>query len=245
MNPFHIKGIHIPLETWRWLYLRQAQEIKAPTNDAGLKHLNTLVRHGLLVYRRGRFHLTDLSSEVLSRTKQYEKDLNEGVPLSDKTTVVDLPRYTGEIWFKGKTPEKKTFITNKELTLFCREFRYLNPFASGDTLDVDVVISLMNKSIFAEAYIDVYPRILQRPSFFEPGIVWFRSNIGDPIGIGEGYYDMIKALSSRNYIEPTFIRVALGDDYIVARNPFLQYRYLYDVIAICKPVKTEEPQCVI
>lgn len=240
MNPFFIEGIQISLDTWRWLYYRQYQDIKVPLNKVGLAHLNTLVRHGLLVYQKGRFHLTDLSIEVLSKVKQYEKDLKEGLPLSSRSTVVDLRRYSGERWLKGKTSEKKTFITNKELTLFCREIRYLNPFVSEDTLDIEVVISLIRKAIFSEGYLDVYPRVLCRPSFFEPGVIWFRGTVGDSIAIDEGYYDLIMALSGRTYLDPSFIKVSLDEDYIIARNPFLQYRYLDDVIAICRAANTEE-----
>ena len=240
MTPFYIDGVDIPLETWRWLYLKRDQEIKVPPSDAGLAHLNTLVRHGLLIYQKGRFHLTDISREVLSRATQYEKELREGILLSSRSTVVDLRRYSGERWLKGKTSEKKTFITNKELTLFCREIRYLNPFVSEDTLDIEVVISLIRKAIFSEGYLDVYPRVLCRPSFFEPGVIWFRGTVGDSIAIDEGYYDLIMTLSGRTYLDPSFIKVSLDKDYVIARNPFLQYRYLDDVIAICRAANTEE-----
>lgn len=240
MNPFRIEGIDISINAWRWLYLNQNTEIAVPSSKVTLDYLNAFVRHGLLVYKQRRFHLTDFSREVLSRVKQYEKDLQLGVPLIERDTFFDLSLFAAMVWLQGKTREKKPFITNKDIIIFTESFRHLNPFVSEDTLDVEVVISQAQKAIFAECHIEVFPRVFQRKSFFEPGAIWFRSSVGDPTAISEQYYDMVMTLSNRSLTEPTFYKLWLDREYIVAINPFVASKYFEDIIALVPTISNLE-----
>jgi hypothetical protein len=232
MNPFALEGLDIHLDTWRWLYLRQDQEIKIPKDKAGLAHLNTFVRHGLLVYSRGSFCLTDLSREVLLKVSRYEEDLREGIPLSYKTTQVSLARGMGDNWIKGKTREKKTFYTNNEIILFSDRLRYAIYKIAEVPLETEVLITQIQKSIFAEGFIDVYPRVLQRSSFFEPGVIWFKGSLGEPVAIKELYYDLVINSCRKVIVDATYVKITLDKEYVVAINPCLSFRYFEDIFAI-------------
>ena len=246
MNPFFIEGIQISLDTWRWLYYRQYQDIKVPLNKAGLAHLNTLVRHGLLVYRGGRFCLTEVSSEVLLKADLYEQELKVGVPISYKSTVVSSLRNTDGYWIKGKTREKKPFYTNNEIILFTHRAEFTLPIIDGMSLDMEVLVSQIQRAIFAEGYIDVYPRVLQRPSFFEPGVIWFKGNVGNSVTIKEPYYDLIGHLCKKIPEATRYAKILLDKDYIVAINPFMPFRYFEDIIAIVSACSSEElNDCII
>lgn len=232
MNPFAVEGINVSLNTWHWLYLRQDQEIKVPKDEVGLAHLNILVRHGLLIYSRGSFHLTDLSRDVLLKVKLYEKDLREGVPIAFKSTLVDLSAGIDGDWIKGKTREKKPFYANDEIILFTNRAGPVLHLIDEMSLEMDVLVSQVHKAIFAEGYIDAYPRMLQRRSFFEPGIVWFKGNVGNPVSIKETYYDLVGQMFSAIPEATRYAKVVVDKDYIVVINPHTPYRYLEDIIAI-------------
>lgn len=235
MNPFDIEGIDVSLNTWRWLYIRQDQEIKVPKDEVGLAHLNTLVRHGLLVYSRGCFLLTDISREVLLKAELYERELQIGVPLTHKTTTVDVKSVLMDGWTTGKTREKRTFFTNNEIIVFSLRLRDITPIIDEMSLEMEVLVSQIRKAIFAEGYIDVYPRILQRASFFEPGVIWFKGGVGDPVAIKESYYDLVTTtMCSRLTVPSTYAKISFETDYVVVRNPHRPSRYYEDIIAIIR-----------
>lgn len=228
----------VPLDTWRWLYLNH-ENLNASPASRRFNHLNLLVRHGLLEYSRGHFNLTAAADRVLLKIREYEEELKVGVPLIDKGTVSDASGILCKQWWRGKTRERKKFLTNNEVIIFARSFKGVMAFDSGNLLDIEMIIYQLSRAIFAECYTEVFPRVLQRASYFSPGVVSFYGAIGDPISIDERYYDTIVTWAESKK-EAEFIKVWVDNkEFLVIRNEFMSSRYLEDEVAIISPCVLE------
>lgn len=246
MNPYYIEGCNISLDTWRWLYLRKDEDIKIPLDKTSSKHSKILARHDLLVRQKGRFHLTELSREVLSRAVHYDRQLQSGVPLSHKTTFTNLRIGVGSGWVKSKTKEKKVFHANDEIIIFHRNMAHAIPVLEPLSSARKVLIPKIRQLVFSEGYLELHPRALQRVSFFEPGAIWFRGEAGDAVAIKEVYYDLIAFTCKETMGFSMYVKISLDKDYIVVLNQYTPYRYLEDIVAIVDAYKIEElDKCVI
>ena len=230
----------ISIDSWKWLYDNK-NNIKFSSNKIESKHLDVFVKSGLLVLQKGRYIMLPPLTQTLNKIRAEEKQLQKGVPLSCKNTIVNCKELQRFIWYRGQTKERKTFITNYEMIVFSPSFKGFTVIDSSDLLSIELLISQVGHAVFREDYLEIVPVSLRREGYFDVGIIGFLGEQGYSVSIDEGYYDLITSLWGDVKTPCKFVSIYAGKELVIIINPHIQtdLRYLEDIIAIVSPCEIE------
>ena len=230
--------MNISIDAWKWLY-ENRKKIDSYSGKKSAGPVSTFMRSGLLLFEGDHFTFTAPLQKVLQGIKKEEKQLRAGVPLCYKQTTVNPKELRRHLWYKGKTENQRSFLTNYEIIIFASSFHGFTIVNSSDLMEVEILISQVNHAIFREDYIDVTPATLQREGYFSVGIIHLLGENGYKVSIDEGYYDLITRLWEKVRTPCRFVSTFVGKEVVVVLNPHVASRYLEDIIAIISPCSLE------
>jgi hypothetical protein len=233
-----MKEIIPSIDAWNWIYQNQTNVKFSPDKGTSL-YLNMFLKSGLLLFEGGHFIFTPSLSETLERISLEEIQLQNGVPLSQKATWTNLKEFYHYTWFRGKTSERKYYITNMEMVLFSSHFKGIPILESSDLLGIDLLISQVRQAIFREDYLELIPQTLQRRGYFDSGIIHLVGEKDYSISVAESYYDLITYHWDKVQTSCQFMAVIAGKEFVVVRNAHTHGRYFEDIISIISPCELE------
>ena len=226
----------ISITAWRWLFENRANLRFIPDPQV-IDFINIFMKNGLLKFEKGHFIFSVALQETLDKIEIESAQLEIGAPISYKQTCTDPSHFKKEIWFRGKTKEKKSFVTNYEMLLIGDKCPYIEVVDSPNLFEIEMLIAQARLCLFREDFLDLKPILLQREDYFSPGIIIFKGERNFTISIAEEYYDLVFLRTKKLEEYTRFVAISVGYPLVVALNPHipLPYRYAEDIAAILAP----------
>jgi hypothetical protein len=229
----------LTIDTWKWV-CENYENLKNNSEIEESVHFDTLKKEGIISFENDNFLVADSLVEGVTRIREEEALLKKGAPLSFKQTFVNFKELQRHLWLRGKTQERKTFLTNYELVLFSDNFKRLTVMDSLELLGVELIISQVRRAVFREEYVELVPSFLQRETYFSSGVIGFEGEDKHRVCIDEGYYDLLTHFWVKVKTPCRFISLFVGKELVVVLNPHVGSRYLEDIIAIISPCELKD-----
>jgi len=183
--------VGVEREAWSWVLGSTSRDFRLDYNIESHRNgsIKYLLKRGFLTYADdGGLVLSDKGIDTYHHYCSLRDSLLTGLPIAGKELIVDSSYIEGLDWVKTTVFSKRVLFDGSCMVVGI--FDKLLDRPTADIFNLELKISSILDDIGNNFGVPVTPLAYQRLSLMDPGLVWFRSELG-LFSIQEVYYDFL------------------------------------------------------